>query len=68
MKHKSRCSCCHDWVSDISKRFDAVLGFTCVECHEFSARAEKRLRKVGIEGCAVIPLRFAPTPNPETQP
>mgnify|MGYP001618448931 CR=1 FL=1 len=31
-----------------------------------SAYSDKRLRRVGIEGSILHPVRFAPAPNPET--
>ena len=57
---KSPCAICREKVSDITKRFIPVHGFCCEECHAFTLRAEKVLRKVGIEGVTVAPVRFSP--------
>jgi hypothetical protein len=60
---KSPCAICREKVSDITKRFVPAHGFCCVECHSFTLKAEKFLRKVGIEGTTVAPVRF----NPKTE-
>ena len=62
-KHKSRCRCCRDLLSDMGKRFDKDLGYVCPECHEFSAYAGKRLIRAGIEGSIIDPDRSSSTPE-----
>ena len=63
---KTRCRCCRDLVSDASKRLEPGLGFVCHPCHAFLNYADKAMRKVGIEGLAIEPVRFAPV-NPEPE-
>lgn len=65
---KTPCRCCKTLIRDMTKRFDPLLGYVCEECHAFSAYSDLRLRRVGIEGSILNPVRFAPspTPNPET--
>ena len=58
--HTTRCQCCLEPTPDITRRFDETHGFICTDCHDFSAYAAKRLRRVGIEGVTVNPIRFTP--------
>lgn len=62
-KRKSSCRCCHSPVSDFLKKFDRSLGFVCSECFEFSAYSDKALRKHGIEGSVIDPVRNNPKPE-----
>lgn len=54
------CRVCRDSSPDAAKRFDSVLGYVCIECHEFLLYADKALRQAGIE----VPTA---EPNPETE-
>jgi len=56
----TRCRCCRDLVSDASKRLEPGLGFVCHPCHTFLNYADKAMRKVGIEGMDIEPVRFSP--------
>lgn len=59
----STCPCCREKVSDISKRFDPVLGFACRECFEFLLYADLRLSHHGIRGSVANPVRYSPQPK-----
>ena len=65
-KIPSRCRCCRDAVSDFAKRFDKSLGYVCLECYQFSAYADRAMRKHGIEGSVIDPDRSSNTSTPET--
>ena len=60
MKALSRCRVCRDKCSDHAKLFDDILGFICPDCHEFLTAADKPLRRVGIEGVVLKPVRYKP--------
>lgn len=62
-KHSSPCRCCGDVVSKVSKHFDKSLGYVCHDCYQFSTYADKAMRKHGIEGSVIDPVRNAPTPE-----
>lgn len=66
-KHHPPCPACQEPCADMARRFDPVLRFVCPDCFHFLQRAEKELRKVGIEGVHHAPARFNPVnPEPET--
>lgn len=56
----SPCRCCKAPVGDMSKRHEPCLGFVCASCFEFLNYADKALRKHGVEGVVVTPVRFSP--------
>ena len=62
MKPKTPCQCCRTEVSEISKRFNRVLGFICPTCHDFLEYADDVMRGAAIDGIILNPKRFTPKP------
>ena len=60
---KSPCQVCLARVHEITKRFDPLVGYVCVECYEFMGYADKALRKHGVEGSITSPQRQSPKPQ-----